>query len=52
MRQQAPFPRFTGEPPAAPSGAPRLGADTRQVLGNELGLSTGELDVLAADGVI
>ncbi len=52
MRQQAPFPRFTGEPPAAPSGAPRLGADTREVLGDELGLSTGELDALAADGVI
>jgi crotonobetainyl-CoA:carnitine CoA-transferase CaiB-like acyl-CoA transferase len=52
MRQQAPFPRFTGEPPSAPSGAPRLGADTRQVLGDELGVSTGELDVLAADGVI
>jgi crotonobetainyl-CoA:carnitine CoA-transferase CaiB-like acyl-CoA transferase len=52
MRQQAPFPRFTGEQPAAPSGAPRLGADTRQVLGNELGLSTGQLDALAADGVI
>jgi crotonobetainyl-CoA:carnitine CoA-transferase CaiB-like acyl-CoA transferase len=52
MRQQAPFPRFTGEPPAAPSGAPRLGADTRQVLGEELGMSPGELDALAADGVI
>jgi crotonobetainyl-CoA:carnitine CoA-transferase CaiB-like acyl-CoA transferase len=52
IRQQAPFPRFTGEPPAAPSGAPRLGADTRRVLGDELGLSPGELDALAADGVI
>jgi len=52
MRQQAPFPRFTGEPPAAPSGAPRLGAHTREVLGDVLGLSTGELDALAADGVI
>jgi crotonobetainyl-CoA:carnitine CoA-transferase CaiB-like acyl-CoA transferase len=52
MRQQAPFPRFTGEPPAAPSGAPRLGADTRQVLSEELGMSPGELDALAADGVI
>ena len=52
MRQQAPFPRFTGEPPAAPSGAPRLGADTRRILGEELGLSTAELDALAADGVI
>lgn len=52
MRQQAPFPRFTGERPGPPSGAPRLGADTRQVLGDELGLSAGELDALAADGVI
>src|SRR4051794_33493494 len=52
MRQQAPFPRFTGEPPAAPSGAPRLGAHTREVLGDVLGLSGGELDALAADGVI
>jgi succinyl-CoA---D-citramalate CoA-transferase len=52
MRQQAPFPRFTGESPEAPSGAPRLGAHTREVLGGALGLSTGELDALAADGVI
>jgi len=52
MRQQAPFPRFTGEPPTAPSGAPRLGAHTRQVLGDVLGLSAGELDALAAHGVI
>jgi crotonobetainyl-CoA:carnitine CoA-transferase CaiB-like acyl-CoA transferase len=52
MRQQAPFPRLTGEPPTAPSGAPRLGAHTRQVLGDVLGLSTEELDALAAGGVI
>jgi crotonobetainyl-CoA:carnitine CoA-transferase CaiB-like acyl-CoA transferase len=52
MRQQAPFPRLTGEPPTAPCGAPRLGADTRQVLGDVLGLSTEELDALAAGGVI
>jgi crotonobetainyl-CoA:carnitine CoA-transferase CaiB-like acyl-CoA transferase len=52
MRQQAPFPRFTGERPTAPSGAPRLGADTRRVFGDLLGLSTDELDALAADGVI
>jgi crotonobetainyl-CoA:carnitine CoA-transferase CaiB-like acyl-CoA transferase len=52
MRQQAPFPRFSGEPPTAPSGAPRLGAHTREVLGDVLGLSPGELDALAADGVI
>jgi crotonobetainyl-CoA:carnitine CoA-transferase CaiB-like acyl-CoA transferase len=52
MRQQAPFPRFVGETPTAPSGAPRLGAHTREVLGDELGLSAAELDALAADGVI
>src|SRR6476660_4926033 len=32
VRQQAPFPRFVGEPVATPSGAPRLGAHTREVL--------------------
>jgi crotonobetainyl-CoA:carnitine CoA-transferase CaiB-like acyl-CoA transferase len=52
LRQQAPFPRFAGESPTAPTGAPRLGAHTREVLGDELGLSAGELDALAADGVI
>jgi crotonobetainyl-CoA:carnitine CoA-transferase CaiB-like acyl-CoA transferase len=52
MRQQAPFPRFVGETPTAPSGAPLLGAHTRQVLGDELGLSAAELDALATDGVI
>jgi hypothetical protein len=52
LRQQAPFPRFAGEEPAAPSGAPRLGADTREVLATALGLSDTELDALAADGVI
>jgi succinyl-CoA---D-citramalate CoA-transferase len=52
MRQQAPFPRFAGKQPAAPSGAPRLGAHTREVLAETLGLSDGELDALHADGVI
>ena len=52
MRQQAPFPRFMGEAPGTPSGAPRLGAHTREVLTDALGLSEGELDALAADGVI
>src|SRR3954464_2508972 len=32
LRQQAPFPRFVGEPPVVPSGAPRLGEHTREVL--------------------
>jgi formyl-CoA transferase len=51
MRQQAPFPRFAGEAPAAPSGAPRLGAHTREVLAEALGLTDGELDALASDGM-
>ena len=33
VRQQAPFPRVAGTTPAAPAGAPRLGAHTREVLG-------------------
>jgi formyl-CoA transferase len=51
MRQQAPFPRFAGEAPATPAGAPRLGEHTRAVLG-ALGLSDAELDVLQSAGVI
>jgi crotonobetainyl-CoA:carnitine CoA-transferase CaiB-like acyl-CoA transferase len=51
MRQQAPFPRFAGQTPAAPGGAPRLGAHTREVLADALGLTDRELDALAADGV-
>ncbi len=52
LRQQAPFPRFVGEQRSVPSGAPRLGAHTREVLGDLLGLGADELDALAADGVI
>jgi crotonobetainyl-CoA:carnitine CoA-transferase CaiB-like acyl-CoA transferase len=51
IRQQAPFPRRLGEVPAPPIGAPRLGADTRDVL-TDLGLTPAELDALADDGVI
>ncbi len=50
LRQQAPFPRFAGEPPAPPLGAPRLGEHTRAVL-STIATDT-ELDELAADGVI
>jgi formyl-CoA transferase len=50
IRQQAPFPRTPGAPP--PSGAPRLGEHTREVLAASLGLGNEELDRLAADGVI
>jgi crotonobetainyl-CoA:carnitine CoA-transferase CaiB-like acyl-CoA transferase len=51
-RQQAPFPRFAGETPVAPAGAPRLGEHTREVLGAALSLSDSELDALQSDGVI
>jgi formyl-CoA transferase len=51
LRQQAPFPRFVGEPSPTPAGAPRLGEQTREVLSGILGLSGAELDDLAEDGV-
>jgi crotonobetainyl-CoA:carnitine CoA-transferase CaiB-like acyl-CoA transferase len=51
VRQQAPFPRFVGQPVAAPGGAPVLGGHTREVLGDLLGLDDATLDRLAADGV-
>ena len=52
LRQQAPFPRFVGDDPVVPTGAPRLGEHTRAVLTDLLGLEEPELDALAADGVI
>jgi len=51
VRQQAPFPRRVGEAVVPPTGAPRLGAHTRAVFG-ALGLSSGELDDLAAQGIV
>ncbi len=51
-RQQAPFPRTVGEPVAAPSGAPRLGEHTREVLGSLLGLDDEAVDALAQDGIV
>src|SRR3954453_3460724 len=52
VRQQAPFPRIVGEPPVTPTGAPKLGAHTREVLGDLLDVSDGELDRLHDQGVI
>lgn len=52
VRQAAPFPRFVGEPVRAPSGAPKLGAHTDEVLGSLLGLDAAELAGLRADGVV
>ena len=51
VRQQAPYPRFVGEPVPVPTGAPVLGADTDAVLA-ELGLTSLAIDTLRRDGVI
>jgi len=51
LRQQAPVPRRVGEDLLVPSGAPRLGEHTREVLG-ALGVSDAELDRLAQEGVL
>jgi crotonobetainyl-CoA:carnitine CoA-transferase CaiB-like acyl-CoA transferase len=52
LRQQAPFPRRAGEPVETPSGAPRLGEHTREVLHEVLGISYADLDQYAEQGVI
>jgi crotonobetainyl-CoA:carnitine CoA-transferase CaiB-like acyl-CoA transferase len=52
IRQQAPFPRFVGHPTPVPAGAPRLGADNRQVWCDLVGLSSSEFEQLAEDGIL
>ena len=52
IRQQAPFPRFIGRPAPVPTGAPRLGADNRQVWCDLVGLSPDEFDQLEGSGTI
>jgi crotonobetainyl-CoA:carnitine CoA-transferase CaiB-like acyl-CoA transferase len=52
LRQQAPFPRFAGEPPPVPTGAPRLGEHNREVWCGLVGLTDDELDACIADGII
>ena len=51
VRQQAPFPRIAGETPPVPAGAPRLGADTTEVL-SSIGLSPAEITALREQGVV
>jgi crotonobetainyl-CoA:carnitine CoA-transferase CaiB-like acyl-CoA transferase len=51
VRQQAPYPRFVGEPVPVPTGAPVLGADTDAVLG-DLGLAPDDIAALRAEGVV
>jgi len=52
VRQQAPFPRFVGEDRTVPSGAPRLGEHTDQVLRDLLGLDDERLADLRSREVI
>lgn len=52
MRQQAPYPRFAGQAPVAPTGAPRLGEHTDEVLRDLLGIDGAELARLHATGVV
>jgi formyl-CoA transferase len=52
LRQQAPTPRIDGRPPAAPSGAPRLGEHNREVWCDVVGLDEAELADLQAKGVV
>jgi crotonobetainyl-CoA:carnitine CoA-transferase CaiB-like acyl-CoA transferase len=52
VRQQAPFPRIEGQELEAPTGAPRLGADTDAMLGSVLGLDDNELAELRAAAII
>jgi crotonobetainyl-CoA:carnitine CoA-transferase CaiB-like acyl-CoA transferase len=51
LRQQAPYPRFVGEPVVPPAGAPRLGEHTDDVLGTLLGLEADELASLHDRGI-
>ena len=51
VKQQAPYPRFVGEPVPVPTGAPTLGADTDEVL-TSLGLSVDDIAALRDQAVI
>jgi crotonobetainyl-CoA:carnitine CoA-transferase CaiB-like acyl-CoA transferase len=51
LRQQAPFPRVSGVAPVVPSGAPRLGEHTDEVL-RAIGVGDDELATLRNDGVV
>jgi crotonobetainyl-CoA:carnitine CoA-transferase CaiB-like acyl-CoA transferase len=52
VRQQAPFPRFVGEPGDVPSGAPRLGEHNEEVWCGLVGLGADELAAHRAAGII
>jgi len=52
VRQQAPTPRLDRTPLRVPSGAPKLGAHTEEVLMGLLGMTETEVEALRADGVV
>ena len=52
VRQQAPFPRWSGQGPATPAGAPRLGQHNEEIWCGLVGLTAGELEALRAKGVV
>ena len=52
LHQQAPYPRFDNQPPPVPTGAPRLGQHTNEVLTDLCNLTPNELASLRADGII
>jgi crotonobetainyl-CoA:carnitine CoA-transferase CaiB-like acyl-CoA transferase len=52
LRQQAPYPRLTGEPGTTPAGAPTLGADNVTVWCDMVGLTRSELDDLHSRGIV
>ncbi len=52
LNQQAPFPRFDSHPPPIPTGAPRLGQHTDEVLTALCNLTPDDLASLRADKVI
>jgi crotonobetainyl-CoA:carnitine CoA-transferase CaiB-like acyl-CoA transferase len=52
VKQQGPAVRFVGEQNKTPSGAPKLGEHTRQVLAELAGVGESELDRLQQAGII
>ncbi len=52
VRQQAPFPRIVGQDHTVPTGAPRLGEHTDEILAGVLGYGPDRLDDLRSRGVI
>ena len=52
VRQQAPYPRFDGEQPEAPSGAPVLGQHNEEIWRGLVGLTTDEYEAHRGEGVI